>query len=282
MYLAEDRILSLGIYCQIKSAYTLHYVPDAVAFTDPMKTHQDLMKQRRRWINSSLFAFLYVWKNYYFNVMESRHGAWDKYINLNLSMVLSLLSFATSYLTPSLYFYVLFTTIHQINPHDAATTAIAKVVSVVYLLVVLMAVGGGLIGSAWTARAHIVSAILAVFTFAMWGLVSYNIFVVYLGLGSTGIDTSSFNQMSILVMTIVNVGLYYFVILMHLPTHCDFVMRTFKDYISYLTYQGAYAQTMVIHAFCNVDDVSWGTKGSTAAHGENSHQTSKVFYVSSW
>ena len=41
MYLAEDRILSLGIYCQIKSKYTLHYVPNAEACTDPMKTHQD-------------------------------------------------------------------------------------------------------------------------------------------------------------------------------------------------------------------------------------------------
>ena len=40
-------------------------MPDAVAYTDPMKTHEDLMKQRRRWINSSLFAFLYVWKNYF-------------------------------------------------------------------------------------------------------------------------------------------------------------------------------------------------------------------------
>lgn len=69
MYLAEDRILSLGIYCQTKEKYYLKYVPDAVAKTDPMKTHEDLMKQRRRWINSSMFAFLYVLRNYYFNAM---------------------------------------------------------------------------------------------------------------------------------------------------------------------------------------------------------------------
>lgn len=39
MYLAEDRILSLGIYCQMDSKYTLKYVPDAIAYTDPMKDH---------------------------------------------------------------------------------------------------------------------------------------------------------------------------------------------------------------------------------------------------
>jgi chitin synthase len=69
MYLAEDRILSIGIYCQPKSKYILSYVPDAIAYTDPMKDHQNLLAQRRRWINSSLFAFLYVWRNYYFNVI---------------------------------------------------------------------------------------------------------------------------------------------------------------------------------------------------------------------
>jgi chitin synthase len=57
MYLAEDRILSLGIYCQMNCDYILKYVPNAIAYTDPMQDHVNLMNQRRRWINSSLFAF---------------------------------------------------------------------------------------------------------------------------------------------------------------------------------------------------------------------------------
>jgi len=101
----------------------------------------------------------------------------------------------------------------------------------------------------------------------MWGLVVYNIIVIYLGFGNTGIDWKSFNQVSVLVMTGINLGVYYIVVFMHIPTHCRFVWRLFADQISYLSYQGAYAQTMVAHAFCNVDDVSWGTKGSTGGHG---------------
>lgn len=38
MYLAEDRILSLGIYCQQEKNYILKYIPNAIARTDPMKT----------------------------------------------------------------------------------------------------------------------------------------------------------------------------------------------------------------------------------------------------
>ena len=48
-----------------------------------------------------------------------------------------------------------------------------------------------------------------------------------------------------------------------------------------MTYTGAYSQTMVIHSFCNVDDVSWGTKGSTGT-GVKKYEVDKVFFVSSW
>ena len=267
MYLAEDRILSLGIYCQPKSKFYLKYIPDAGARTDPMKSHMDLMKQRRRWINSSLFAFLYVFKNYYFNASESSHNCFDRYFKLNLSMILALLSFATSYMTPSIYFYVLYATIYQIDVTSPVVSYIARVIALIYVIVCLIAIAGGLAGAVWTKYAQYISFIFSIMTFSMLGLVAYNIIAIYLNLTSTGIDTTSFTQMSILVMLGVNVGGYFLLIIMHLPTHCRLVGRLMSDVISYWFYQGAYSQTMVIHSFCNVDDVSWGTKGSTGAHG---------------
>ena len=267
MYLAEDRILSLGIYCQPKSKFYLKYIPDAGARTDPMKTHSDLMKQRRRWINSSLFAFLYVFKNYYFNASESSHGVIDRYILLNTSMIIALLSFATSYFIPSLYFYVLYASIKQIDVNNNIVQYIARVVSLIYVILFLIAIAGGLSGSVWTKYADNVSRFFSIFTYALLGLVGYNIIVVYLDLSGGGISTSNFTQMSILVMIAINLVGYFLLIFLHLPTHASQVGRLLLDTFSYWYYQGAYAQTMVIHAFCNVDDVSWGTKGSTGAHG---------------
>jgi len=98
----------------MQSKNLLKYVPDAIAFTDPMKDHENLMNQRRRWINSSLFAFLYVFKNYYFNVMDSEHNFFRKYITLNISMFMALFSTITAYLTPSFYFFILYSTIIQL------------------------------------------------------------------------------------------------------------------------------------------------------------------------
>lgn len=119
-------------------------------------------------------------------------------------------------------------------------------------------------------------------TFGMLGLVGYNVIAIYLGIGTSGIDTSSFNQMSVLIMLGINLGGYFMIIFIHCIRHCKLVFRLLSDTFSYWYYQGAYSQTMVAHAFCNVDDVSWGTKGSTGSHGGNSHEVDKVFFVSSW
>lgn len=54
VYLAEDRIMCLGIHT---NGYNLAYLPDAFASVDSMKTLHGLMGQRRRWINGSYFAF---------------------------------------------------------------------------------------------------------------------------------------------------------------------------------------------------------------------------------
>ena len=191
-------------------------------------------------------------------------------------MILALLSFATSYFTPSIYFYVLYATIYQIDVANNNIAIIARVVALIYVIVCLIAIAGGLAGSVWTKYAQHVSRVFSILTFAMLGLVAYNIVAIYLnilGPNSTGIDFTSFTQMSILVMLGVNVGGFFLLLLLHVPTHGKLVLKLVCDVISYWFYQGAYSQTMVIHSFCNVDDVSWGTKGSTGAHGAKSYET---------
>jgi len=80
------------------------------------------------------------------------------------------------------------------------------------------------------------------------------------------IDLKEFNILSIIIMSVINIFCFVFIILIHIPTHCSFVCKLLLNQFSYMVYMGAYSQTMVIHGFCNVDDVSWGTKGASA-HG---------------
>ena len=89
--------------------------------------------------------------------------------------------------------------------------------------------------------------------------------------------------MVIIVVTAgITIGSYFLILIFHLPSHGKFVWKLIKDLPSYSFYTGAYSQTMVIHGFCNVDDVSWGTKGSTASHGGKKYEIQKVYFVSTW
>ena len=71
------------------------------------------MIQRRRWINSSYFAFFYVFRNFYYNAVDSKHNFMRKYIALIFNMVMALISAINGYLTPAFYFFALYTTIVQ-------------------------------------------------------------------------------------------------------------------------------------------------------------------------
>lgn len=114
----------------------------------------------------------------------------------------------------------------------------------------------------------------------MFGLVVYNVVGIYLNFSNLGFN--NFKQGSVIVMILVNVGSFVLIIFFHLFTHGRFVIKLLVDTISYMSFQGAYSQTMVIYGMCNVDDVSWGTKGATGSGAKSKFYDSKVFFVSSW
>ena len=56
--------MCLQIYIKVQAKYTLAFVPDAKAFTDAPDSMTTLMKQRRRWMNGSLFGTSQVIGNF--------------------------------------------------------------------------------------------------------------------------------------------------------------------------------------------------------------------------
>ena len=99
----------------------------------------------------------------------------------------------------------------------------------------------------------------------MLGLVIYNVTGVYLQINELGSFYSIFDTFEtamVFTITCINVFAYIVIAIIHLPTHCEFVFKLLFDVMSYLAYQGAYSHVMLIYAFSNVDNVSWGTKGN--------------------
>jgi len=61
--LAEDRIMCLEIIAKKNWNYILDYIPGWKALTDAPNTLTQLIKQRRRWFNGSMFASFHVLAN---------------------------------------------------------------------------------------------------------------------------------------------------------------------------------------------------------------------------
>lgn len=57
---AEDQVITFDVLAKNGYKFKTKYLPDASAWTDPVKTFPVLMKQRKRWINGSWFAFQFT------------------------------------------------------------------------------------------------------------------------------------------------------------------------------------------------------------------------------
>jgi chitin synthase len=73
MYLAEDRILSFELVAKVNSDWILKYVKGAVGETDVPDRLDELIMQRRRWLNGSFFAAVYALAHVG-QIMRSGHG----------------------------------------------------------------------------------------------------------------------------------------------------------------------------------------------------------------
>ena len=103
MFLAEDRLLCLAIFTKEKCNYTLKYVPDAKAKTDPVGDLPTFIGQRKRWINGSFFALKYVLRNFSEHVSRSDHSC-ERLTGFWFNMGYSYLSMMLGYLSLSFYY----------------------------------------------------------------------------------------------------------------------------------------------------------------------------------
>lgn len=111
-----------------------------------MKSHEQLMIQRRRWINSSLFAFMYVFRNFYYHSLDSKHNFMRKYIALIFNMILALISFVNGYFIPAFYTFALYTTIVQSGSNYIIDYS-AELITFLYIFMNILSVTWSLLGT---------------------------------------------------------------------------------------------------------------------------------------
>ncbi|ORZ05680.1 chitin synthase 2 [Lobosporangium transversale] len=286
MYLAEDRILCFELVAKRNSAWVLQYVKSAYGETDVPGTVAEFISQRRRWLNGSFFASVYA-LTHSMNIWRSDHSTTRKlFFHLEffysfVSLVFSWFALGNFYLT----FYILGSamvytlnedgTVAQPSPFGANDVGfwVFTVTRYIYILLIIvqfiMSMGNRPQGSNWAYKT-------SMWFFAL--LMGYMLF----GAGYTTISgvnkahrdavlremdhqslVSLYFQDAIFRNTAISLtstyGLYFVASFLFLePWHM------FHSFIQYLFMLPSYVNILNVYAFCNIHDISWGTKGDTS------------------
>ncbi|KAI9355312.1 chitin synthase-domain-containing protein [Zopfochytrium polystomum] len=299
MYLAEDRILCFELAMKESEPWLLKYVKSARAETDVPSTLSDLIKQRRRWLNGAFFVQLHATLNW-MRISRSAHTAarkgllyaeflyncitllfsWFMIANMYLTFHVrrTLCRVSTDYLLQFLFDFsstaetaacnggAVETANDPFYPHGGTVFGVLTAVYLGSLIAIFIAS----MGNRPEAAKILYNSVAVIFALLMCMMLFMSGWTIARSI--TAYNNSDFNHRGVsgfsdyvrrtpafrdmVVSTLSTFGLYLFSSLLHLdPWH------VFTCILQYLLMVPTFVNIIMVYAFCNLHDVSWGTKG---------------------
>ncbi|KAI8150386.1 chitin synthase 1 [Fennellomyces sp. T-0311] len=269
MYLAEDRILCYELVAKKNAHYVLHYVNSSYGETDVPDKVDELISQRRRWLNGSFFASVYaLW--HWRKVWSSDHSIFRKLLFLveNLyntyNMIFSWFAIGNFYLT----FYILTKALsaEYLDPKPfSGDIANYLHIGLNYVYCLLMLVQFIIsLGNRPQGSKLLYTGSMIFFALLMGYMLFVTVWITVVGVTTVIEDTdASFTAMmgqdlfrNIVISVCATYVMYFVASFMFLdPWHM------FTSFIQYIFISPSYTNILNVYAFCNIHDVSWGTKG---------------------
>lgn len=268
MYLAEDRILCFELVAKRDCSWKLKYVKSAAAATDvPDRLHEFIL-QRRRWLNGSFFAAIYSVVHFY-KLYKSSHSIGRK-LFLHVQFLYQILSLVVSWFSIGSFFLVF--RILTVGLGDASMNfAAGNILSVIFLWFYLVCIVTTFVLSfgnrpKGTNKFYIV--IVSFFAILMGYMIFAAIYMAvkaieeiiqdYTNNFSVNVFFTEARFRDLVVATVSTYVLYFLGSFLYLdPWHM------FTCFVQYILLSPAYINVLNIYAFCNIHDISWGTKGDT-------------------
>lgn len=287
MFLAEDRILCFELVAKAGDRWTLTYVKPSKAETDVPESAVELIGQRRRWLNGSFAASVYALVNF-FQLYRSGHGIIRMFFfhvqalyNI-FSLIFSWFALANIWLTFSIIIDLLPSQGIIIFGTADVTHWVNLAFKWIYLaflaLQFVLALGNRPKGERTAYAITLwVYAFLAVYlllcSFWLTGKAFANI--------PSELKNKTIPQVILTFLTppvgaliaamVSTFGIYLIASLLYRdPWHI------FSSFFQYLCLAPSFTNVLNVYAFCNLHDVSWGTKGSDKAEALPSVSSSKT------
>ncbi|KAI1334403.1 glycosyltransferase family 2 protein [Xylariaceae sp. FL0016] len=281
MFLAEDRILCFEVVAKAGQKWHLAYIKAAKGETDVPEGPAEFLSQRRRWLNGSFAAGLYS-LIHFGRIYKSGHSIIRMFfLHIQLfytfaNMFFAWFALASYWLTTKIIMDLVGTPVPATNYHgwpfgDTATPIINAVLQYIYEIFIVaqfvLALGNRPKGSK---TSYIIS--FAVFAVIQSYIIVLSFYLVYRALQqplATQIDTSSFaaffqsmfgndSVAGVILLAMITIyGLNYVASFLYMdPWHM------FHSFPQYMALASSYINILMVYAFNNWHDVSWGTKGS--------------------
>ncbi|KAG2056473.1 glycosyltransferase family 2 protein [Suillus hirtellus] len=287
MFLAEDRILCFELVAKAGDRWTLTYVKPSKAETDVPESAVELIGQRRRWLNGSFAASVYALVNF-FQLYRSGHGIIrmfffhvQAFYNI-FSLVFSWFALANIWLT----FSIIIDLLPSQNIIIFGTADVTHWVNLCFKWIYLAFLAMQFV----LALGNRPKGERTAYAITLW---VYAFLAVYLLVCSFWLTGKAFSTIPsqlknktvaqviitfftppvgpLIVAMVSTFGIYLIAsILYRDPWHI------FSSFFQYLCLAPSFTNVLNVYAFCNLHDVSWGTKGSDKAEALPSVSSSKT------
>ncbi|KAL1961422.1 hypothetical protein VTO42DRAFT_150 [Malbranchea cinnamomea] len=294
MFLAEDRILCFELVAKAGSKWHLSYVKASKGETDVPEGAPEFISQRRRWLNGSFAASIYA-TMHFGRFYKSGHNIIRmfffhiQFLYNTVMLILTWFSLAAYWLTTSVIMDLVGnpgpSNDHHAFPFGNTVTPVVNVIlKYLYLgfllLQFILALGNRPKGSK---HSYIASFLL--FALVQLYIIILSMYLVVRAFSSKG--TMSFTTDEgvkeflksffgsqgpgiIIIALAATFGLYFVASFMY----CD-PWHMFTSFPAYLLIMSSFINVLMVYAFSNWHDVSWGTKGADKADALPSAQTTK-------
>ncbi|KAJ3153886.1 Chitin synthase, class 2 [Geranomyces variabilis] len=282
MYLAEDRILCFELVTKRDQAWLLKYVKSAKAETDVPDNVPEFISQRRRWLNGSFFAGVHALQHWY-HIFRSGHSLPRKMLLL-LEFLYNAIMTLFNWFGLSFFYLTFFflantgnantgnadvdTNAATLNPFGKTGDKMFEVLRPIYMAAIvtcfISAMGNRPQGSRWIyiGCMFLFAAIMGIMMFYCGWQVYQSVHTITPDqLHHFGKLISDRPQLRDIVLALASTyGLYLVASIAFLePWHM------ITSFLQYLFLAPSFLNILMIYAFSNLHDVSWGTKGDNSA-----------------
>ncbi|PVV03640.1 hypothetical protein BB560_001874 [Smittium megazygosporum] len=262
MYLAEDRILCYELIAKKGKKYVLKYVKNAKAYTDVPENIGELIVQRRRWLNGSLFAMTYAIFNFY-KIFLTNHS-FLRIIFLIFELCYQLINQLFTWFSLANWYlaFDFFTRlkVKEKDPFFGYKEYVVDLLKSVYLLCLVIVIVLSL-GNNPTSSQFVYTSCTLVFAIVFLVMIYSSVYTTIQKLlvsdFSSGFDLLNdayLRDVAVSATSIFGIHLVSSIIYGE-PWH----MLT--CFFQYILWAPANINVLTIYALCNTHDVSWGTKG---------------------